>query len=170
VRQVLVLGVEEFDPVALDAYRSSHWLQNGFAPGEGAAGILIREATPEDALMISDARDGFIYRTRKEAAAAARELFGKAEAMLPVFPTASFTWAAPLEAVGLAGRTSIPDAGPYLGSAFTASAAWQTLRALRHPGPAQKIMLPLWGLNHQFGALVLEKRKVPRQEEAERLP
>ncbi len=53
VRQVLVLGAEEFDPLVLDAYRSARWLRRkdraGFLTSEGAAGILVRaRASPGD--------------------------------------------------------------------------------------------------------------------------
>jgi 3-oxoacyl-(acyl-carrier-protein) synthase len=63
-RQVLVLGAEEFDPIVLDAYRSARWLRrqnsaHGFLASEGAAGILVRRAGPEDARRITTARDGF---------------------------------------------------------------------------------------------------------------
>jgi hypothetical protein len=49
VRQVLILGAEEFDPIVLDAYRSARWLRRqnsarGFLASEGAAGILARRA------------------------------------------------------------------------------------------------------------------------------
>ena len=45
----------------------------------------------------------------------------------------------------------------YLGEAFTASAAWNTLRALAALSPAQPALaVPVWGLNHQLGALEIE--------------
>jgi hypothetical protein len=56
-------------------------------------------------------------------------------------------------------RVPLPDQ-PYLGEAFTASAAWHTLRALNCLGPNHPgILLPVWGLNHQIGLLELEIRK-----------
>src|SRR6201999_2236874 len=41
VKQVVVMGVEEFDPLVLDAYRSSRWLREsaGFLTSEGAAAV-----------------------------------------------------------------------------------------------------------------------------------
>ena len=66
VEQVLVLGVEEFDPVVLDAYRSARWLRRRDAtsvlPSEGAAGVLVRTAGASDTSIISEVRDGFIVR------------------------------------------------------------------------------------------------------------
>jgi hypothetical protein len=159
VRQVLVMGVEEFDPLVLDAYRSARWLRrqnsaSGFVTSEGAGGILVRLAQAGDARVITSARDGFIYRTKQQAAIAAEKLLHANEANLPIFPTASRNWMAPIEA---AAATNIlkPDL-PYLGEAFTASAAWHTVRALgRLNADCPRLLLPIWGLNHQLGSLEL---------------
>ena len=82
VRQVLVLGGEEFDPVALDAYRGARWLgragrpgPHGFMPGEGAAALLLRRAETADRCRIIAARDGFIHRGRAQAAQAGAAAF-----------------------------------------------------------------------------------------------
>ncbi len=166
VRQVLVLGAEEFDPVVLEAYRSARWLRRHssaprFLPSEGAAGILVRRAGSEDAPVITTARDGSIYRTKKEAARAAKELISASDPTLPCYPSAQHNWLGPVEKMATEGRAVVPtDEMPYPGEAFTASAAWHTLRALstlsaRHP----RVLVPVWGLNHQLGLLDLETRK-----------
>jgi len=166
VRQVLVLGAEEFDPVLLDVYENSRWLRrrgpaSGFLPAEGAAGLLLRLAEPHDSLVITQAYDGYVYRTKTEAACAAQKLLREINPALPCYPTARHTWLGDMEEKVLAPRPTLPlDEAPYLGSAFTASAAWNTLRALaalRTDRPS--VVLPLWGLNHQLGALTLEKRR-----------
>jgi len=166
VRQVLVMGAEEFDPIVLDAYRSARWLRrrnsgHGFLASEGAAGILVRRAGPEDARVITTARDGFIYRTKKEAADAAKCLLSESDPALPCYPSAQHNWLGSLEKKATENRTvvSIEDR-PYLGEAFTASAAWHTLRALTCLNPdLPRLLLPVWGLNHQLGLLELETRK-----------
>ena len=160
VRRVLVLGAEEFDPVVLDAYRSARWLRrqnstSGFLPSEGAAGILVRRAGPDDALVITDARDGFIYRTKKEAAVAAENMLHAYATALPFYRTAERNWLGPVEAALTANGACVtkPEM-PYLGEAFTASAAWQTLRAMACLQPdLPRLLLPVWGLNHQIGSL-----------------
>jgi hypothetical protein len=166
VRQVLVLGAEEFDPIVLDAYRSARWLRrnnpsNGFLASEGAAGILVRRSGPEDVRMITTARDGLIYRTKKEAAAAAERLLGESDPALPCYRSAQRNWIGSLEKKTTENRSSVPiKEQPYLGEAFTASAAWHTLRALAALTPQlPRLLLPVWGLNHQFGLLELETRK-----------
>jgi 3-oxoacyl-[acyl-carrier-protein] synthase III len=160
VKQVLILGAEEFDPVVLDAYGSACWLgRHGFLTSEGAAGILVRAVTTDDDAVISTARDGFIYRTKLEADAAAGQMLSKTDPTLRHYPTAQHNWVRSIEATGIAGRTIIDTRKhPYLGEAFTASAAWNTIRAVHHleAGP---LLLPVWGLNHQFASLEFEKRK-----------
>jgi 3-oxoacyl-(acyl-carrier-protein) synthase len=166
VKQVLVLGAEEFDPIVLDAYRSAGWLRrqnsaHGFLTSEGAAGLLVREANADDENIISIAQDGLIYRTKKEASTAAENLLAKSEIGLPCYPSAQHNWLGSLEKIITAGRSvASDDTQPYLGEAFTASAAWHTLRALACLNAnTTRILQPVWGLNHQLASLQLEKKK-----------
>ena len=166
VKQVLILGAEEFDPIVLDAYRSARWLRReksspGFLTSEGAAGILVRRAEAPDTHVITTARDGLLYRTKKEASAATTRLFGNVAPSLPCYPTAQHNWLGPLEKKATEKHPPLAEKPlPYLGEAFTASAAWHTIRAL-HQLNAQlpQLLLPVWGLNHQLGSLELEYRK-----------
>jgi hypothetical protein len=164
VRQVIVLGAEEFDPLVLDAYHSARWLKrrdaaDGFLTSEGAVGILVRSATTTDGPVITSARDGFIYRTKQEAAAAAEEMLAESDLSAPLFRTAKHNWLAPLEEKLIRERPLAAET-PYLGEAFLASAAWRTIQAMGLLGPAMpRLLLPLWGLNHQFGLLELEAPK-----------
>lgn len=163
VRQVLVMGAEEFDPIVLDAYRSARWLRRrnsapGFLTSEGAAGILVRRAGPEDARVITTARDGWIYRTKKEAASAAKNLLDESNPALPCYRSAQHNWLGSLEKKATENRMIVPiEDQLYLGEAFTASAAWHTLRALSRLNPdLPRLLLPVWGLNHQFALLELK--------------
>jgi 3-oxoacyl-(acyl-carrier-protein) synthase len=164
VQQVLVLGAEEFDPLVLDAYQSARWMKRDAAlrsviPSEGAAGVLVRRAEAGDAAVITAARDGFIYRTKREVACAAEKLLRGIDPALPAYSTAQHTWLGPLETRTLLGRSLMPEIGPYLGGAFTASAAWNTLRALAAlPEQNSSLIVPLWGLNHQLAMLVLGRK------------
>ena len=159
VRQVLVMGVEEFDPLVLDAYRSARWLrQPGFRASEGAAALLVRAAAPDDTLIITRTHEGLPYRTRAEAAFAARDLFNGIDATIPCHRTARHTWMERLERTATERRPEFAAAPPpHLGTAFTASIAWETLRAasaLETP----RGLVPVWGLNHRVGYLELERR------------
>jgi hypothetical protein len=161
VQQVLVMGVEEFDPLVLDAYRSARWLRRdaaGFLASEGAAALLVRQATPDDALTITRAHEGGIYRTRAEATQVATDLLRDMDPALPCYRTATRNWFATRENEATRNRTVFSSCTtPYLGEAFTASAAWQTLRAL-DALESTRGLLPVWGLNHRVGLLELERR------------
>jgi hypothetical protein len=159
VRNVVVLGVEEFDPLVLDAYRSARWLRRpGFMASEGAAALLVRAARPDDPLVLAEAHESLPYRTRAEADFAARELFLGLDEVIPCHRTARGTWAETLEADAAAGRPEIAAAPPpHLGLAFTASAAWETIRAASAL-TAPRGIVPIWGLNHRFGRLDLARR------------
>jgi len=163
VKQVLVLGAEEFDPVVLDAYQSARWLRrrntgDGFLTSEGAVGILVRNAGPGDVRVIATARDGLVYRAKKEAADAAECLLRESDPAMPCYRSAQHNWLGNLEKKATKNRRAVPTTKPpYLGEAFTASAAWHTVRALNALSPElPNLLLPVWGLNHQFGLLELE--------------
>jgi 3-oxoacyl-(acyl-carrier-protein) synthase len=161
VAQVLVLGVEEFDPLVLDAYRSARWLGrtgSGFLTSEGAAAVLLRAAQTGDTSRITRVKEGLPYRTRAEAAHAAADLLRDVDPALPCFRSAAHNWFAPHEKSALRHRATFPATpAPYLGEALTASASWNTVRALATQ-PAGRAVLPLWGLNHRVGLLELERR------------
>ena len=163
VRQVLVLGAEEFDPIVLNAYRSARWLRrqnadHGFLTSEGAAGILVRPASSGEKRVITTASDGFIYRTKKEVAAAAEGLLRGIDSTSPCYPTAEHNWLASMEKKAAANRPVVSvKYQPYLGEAFTASAAWNTIRALDClDQETPRLLLPVWGLNHQLALLEVE--------------
>jgi hypothetical protein len=166
VEQVLVLGAEEFDPVVLDAYRSARWLRRqnnatGFLTSEGAAGILVRKSGPDDGARLIEARDGFIYRTEKQAAAAAENLLRTRDPALPLYRTAQRNWLGATEAAICANGACVTASHPYLGEAFTASAAWHTVCVLHHLGAeTPRLLLPVWGLNHQLGSLEMAAGKM----------
>ncbi len=158
VKQVIVMGVEEFDPLVLDAYRSARWLRRrGFLTSEGAATLLVRAARPDDPLTITEVHEGPPYRSPAEAHFSAAELFAGVDERVPCHRSARHTWAEVLEREATAGRPEFSAAPPpYLGLAFTASAAWETIRAARTLAVPQGVV-PIWGLNHRFGRIGLRR-------------
>jgi hypothetical protein len=161
VRQVLVLGAEEFESLVLDAYRSARWLRRGrtgIVASEGAAGVLVTHDANPALPRVAEACDGFIYRSRREAESAAAELLTPVDPTLPVYASAKHNWLGAIEAAALGNRPRLLEL-PYLGEAFTASAAWHTLRALAQIRGAQRAFLPVWGLNHQVAGLELQGAK-----------
>ncbi|HUB68561.1 MAG TPA: beta-ketoacyl synthase N-terminal-like domain-containing protein [Candidatus Methylacidiphilales bacterium] len=162
VKQVLVMGAEEFDSASLDAYQNAGWLkqrqsQPAFIPAEGAAGVLLRRAQANDSKIISQLEEGFIYRRKKEAAAAAQRCLQCFNSDLPCFSTAQRHWLRDIEWQLTQARRFEAGAHVYLGEAVTASAAWNTLRALGMLAPEHpQLLLPVWGGTHQIGALKME--------------
>jgi len=159
VKNVLVLGAEEFDSSALDAYQNAGWLKNSenkFIPGEGAAGLLLRKAGPNDKRLISQMEDGFIYRTNAQVRAAGERCLQHFESNLPCYESARSNWLGKVERAlaQTCGLNRATGDHPYLGEAATASAAWNTIRALELLGPDRsRLLVPVWGTTHQIGAL-----------------
>jgi 3-oxoacyl-(acyl-carrier-protein) synthase len=161
VDDVLVVGGEELDASAIEAYAAAGWLEAGFVPAEGAAALLVSRAKndlPE--IRISAVLDGFGYRSRKEAARAVAECID-AMAYAPVLSTAARTWMSPLVGQTASNRSleSVEITSPAVGHAFTATAGWHTLLACRwlleNPS-TERLWVPVWGLDHQVSALQLE--------------
>lgn len=164
VKNVLVLGAEEFDSASLDAYQNAGWLgrqnkKSNFIPSEGAAAVLLRKAQPHDKKIISQLEDGFIFRCKTQAFAAGQCCLQCFDSSLSVYPSAQRHWLRDIERKLLQNRAVPPttDNLPYLGEATTASAAWNTLRALASRDWQNPCLLfPVWGKTHQIGALKIE--------------
>jgi 3-oxoacyl-[acyl-carrier-protein] synthase III len=163
VKQVLVMGAEEFDPASLDAYHNARWLRrkNGqpvFIPSEGAAALLLRKAEPGDGKIIAQLEDGFIYRSKTQAIAAGKRCLQQFDSGLVFSMSAQRNWLGEIERTLTEGRCRTDSESPYLGEAVTASAAWNTLRALSGLGEQhERLMVPVWGNSHQCSALELRK-------------
>jgi 3-oxoacyl-[acyl-carrier-protein] synthase II len=157
VEHVLVIGAEELDPVAIDAYACAGWLspraRTGFMPGEGAGALLLRRAESGDELRIMQWADGFTYRRRSEALPAARKCLAQFSPDVMRCRTAPHNWFGQIEEQ-LAGAAPAPL--PYRGDAFVASAAWNAIQAIEMARrERRRILVPVWGLSGQCSALLL---------------
>jgi hypothetical protein len=153
---VLVLGAEEFDPMEVEALRVARWATpvGGILPGEGGGGVLVsRDAVPGCARLTA-VRDGYAYHGRRQVrAAAASCLEGTTGAVLP---TAGRGWMAPTERDWLAASGRATADLPVLPcEAYSASAAWETIRAARRvaAGDDNSLVVPVWGFSSQISAL-----------------
>jgi hypothetical protein len=156
VEHALVIGAEEFDPIILDAYANVRWLRRDgqFVPSEGAGALLLRRAQPGDKLSVLAVSEGFTYRNKREARRAAEDCIAEFPGERSVYASAGRNWFEPIESEirrrhGFAVRPALP----YVGEAFTASAGWHAVRALAERG---RILQPVWGLNEQCSALLLQ--------------
>jgi hypothetical protein len=158
---VLVIGAEEFDAILLDAFAAIRWLRSDgrYVPAEGAGALLLRRARAGDR-RITEIREGFQYRNKREARAAA--VGASSRSRLPggrdrgVAPTMAFrsaqrNWFAGIERDVLQSHSAPPPL-PYLGEAFAASAAWHTVRAVSQA--RGQMLQPVWGLAMQCCALL----------------
>lgn len=159
VKQVLVLGAEEFESASLDAYQSAGWLkrQPPFIPAEGAAAVLVRRAQPGDTKIISQLEDGFIYRSKTEAVAATQRCRQNFDSSLSGYENPQRHWLNDVEKQFIQSRHPSTSEQTYLGEATTASIAWNTLRALALlPQRQARLLFPVLGKTHQIGALQIE--------------
>lgn len=155
VESVLVLGAEELDPIALEAYAQARWLhpKKSFRPAEGAGAILLKLSTEKDDKVLTQIYEGYPYRNRSQARKAAESCFKNAAPKSYVIHSASHTWMAEIEKECNRSLSQISNF-PYCGEAFTASSAWHTLRAITQLSPDKSLLFqPIWGLNHQISAL-----------------
>ena len=154
---VLVIGGEELDEAAVEAYDCAGWYRSNpnFRPAEGAAALLLTHRTQEPKFVLSRAQAGGNYRTRAEARLRARDLADKIGPGEAVFQTARYNWWRRIEEGCIPyGCTSVT--GLQIGEAFSASAGWHTLQASRHLLHGQSVFMPVWGLNQSVGFLRLE--------------
>ncbi|CAF0698737.1 beta-ketoacyl synthase N-terminal-like domain-containing protein [Candidatus Methylacidithermus pantelleriae] len=152
---VLVVGAEELDPIAIEAFVACGWLKRKslFRPSEGAASLLLGPPGQEALCHLGPWWGEWPYRNRSQAAQAARKL---AELIPPnawVYRSAQNNWLAAMEAQVTGGRPAC-ESPWYLGEAFTASAGWHIILAgLFARQKACPLYLPLWGLNYGIGLL-----------------
>jgi len=167
VKNVLVLGAEEFDSACLDAYQNAGWLRKSdgkpkFIPSEGAAGLLVRKAQSEDRQIISQLEDGFIYRSKAQAVAAMKRCLQQFDSNLGYLESAQYNWLGEIEEALMEARKLHMATGThhYLGEAALASAAWNTIRDLQALDETRsELLIPILGTTHQIGALEARTRK-----------
>jgi len=161
---VLVIGAEELDVSALEAYAAAGWFRQGFVPSEGATALLLGKPQADAEIRIIQLLDGVPYRARSSAREAVREIFA-AMTGAPVLATGGNTWMQAEESRAAAGYDLLRLDHADLGHAFTASAGWSTLRAIRHltnNPPSADLWVPVWGLHHQVSALRLRAAGRPQ--------
>ena len=157
IDHVIVAGAEEFEPHLLDAFDSLRWFTKSHTLriAEGAGAILIGRQTSSAIADITRIADGYSYRTRSQAFAAAVECLGVFDQNLPVLDTAT-SWIAETASSLLTNRHRIQlSHGPHH-EAFTASSAWNTILAARQRQHARMIV-PHWGLSQNIAAVEISR-------------
>lgn len=154
VDHVVVVAGEEFDPHFLDAMHAARWFHTkpATAVAEGAGAVLLGRNSPGALAKIERIVDGFSFRTRAQAAKAAVDFLGQFDSGLPVADTAR-NWIRPVAASALEGRILGDGMAAPRFEAFTASCAWNTIRAARSAESSR--IVPFWGLSQQIGGVVI---------------
>jgi hypothetical protein len=157
---VLVLGAKEFDPHELDAMQSIGWLRNGLILGEGAGALLLSNEGDSSKPMLEAVHDGQSFQSKKGALQAARETLKGLPDDCPIVSTAS-GWTRSVEAKVCGERIS-RSPRPLPCEAFTATAAWNTIRALTelNQTPNGKLIIPYWGYSQQSAAALLVRENI----------
>lgn len=148
---VVVVGAEEFDPLAFQAFRSGGLLRGGrLIPSEGAGAVLMGPSQAGSGVLLSKITDGHGFSSRRNAGEAARDCLGSFPEDDPVLPT-STSWTVGIEQK-TAGRRLLDQGANRYFEASTASAAWDTIRAARliESENFLGITVPYWGLTRQF--------------------
>ena len=157
IDHVIVAGAEEFEPHLLDAFHSLRWFTKSHTLriAEGAGAILIGRQTSGAIADITRIADGYSYRTRSQAVAAAVECLGVFDQNLPVLDTAT-SWIAQIASSLLTHRHLIHlSRGPHH-EAFTASSAWNTILAA-HQRQHARMIVPHWGLSQNIAAVEISR-------------
>lgn len=156
---VLVIAAEEFDPHEMDAFEAVGWLRKGsMIPSSGSGALLL--TTPNAELVRCEKlTDGNTFFSRKDAPQAVQRGLSALKAECPVLACAT-SWTQALEQAAISPHRLLPHPNSGV-EAFTVSAAWDTIRAVRlleeRGGPAEMIV-PFWGLTQQFSAAQLVKK------------
>ena len=156
VEHVIVAGGEEFDPVFLDVMHSARWFGSRPEAGvsEGAGAVLLGKKSSQALAHITRIVDGFAFRNRAQAAKAAESLLAEFDAVIPVADTAA-NWTRRLAAKPLSGRMLSNCCGVPKFEAFTATCAWNTIRAVHSAEP--RVVVPFLGLSQQLGAIEISR-------------
>jgi hypothetical protein len=154
VEHVIVVGGEELDPHFLDVMHAARWFPDEpeITVSEGAGAVLLGKKSPDAIAHITRIADGFSFRNKSQAAEAASQCLALFDPALPVADTAA-NWIRPIANQALAGRTLSNCCGQPRVEAFSATCAWNTIRAAL--SPAKPLLVPFWGLSQQIGAIAL---------------
>ena len=152
---VIVLGAEEFDPHVLDALHASRLLKKGLPFAEGAGAVLLSSKGNGSSVKLASAKDGYCFANRSEAIETAVACLSNAPQSAPILSTSN-GWNANVENFTATGREWLFDKKLNC-EAFTASAAWETIRGIQLIQELQltSLVIPHWGITQQSGAIHL---------------
>jgi len=150
---VIVLGAEEFDPIALDAFYSAGLITKEMVTGDGAGAVLLgASGGGDEVIFIDKIADGYGFADKLGAVNAATSCLNQFPGETPILSTAT-SWTRTVEQKITEGRSLIPM-DHLLCEAFTARTGWDTLLGIQlmRERKLDGIIIPYWGLSQQIGA------------------
>jgi hypothetical protein len=153
---VVVLGAEEFDPMALDAFHAAGLIKKEMVVGEGAGAVLLSSSGDGDqGIFIDKIVDGYGFSDKSGAAKAATSCLNQFPKEAPLLSTAT-SWTQAVELKVSHGRPMV-RVGNHVCEAFTARAGWDTFLGVQSMDEKKlnSLIIPYWGLSQQFGAVYL---------------
>ena len=153
---VLVIGAEELDPLALEAYGLAGWFdgsdEDALIPAEGAGAVLL-SSDKSSKPSIRKVFDGFTYQNKQEAKRAIENCLAHGSDHGGVWRSSCVPWMRTLLQNG--SDKKFVDSFLRVGAhAFTASVAWDTIRLCERMEEVDRSVLQLvCGCNHQVSCL-----------------
>jgi hypothetical protein len=132
VDAVLVVGGEELDILALEAFDLAGWIRRGLVATEGAGAIVVRAAAKptSESCVLKVSPTSIPFRSPREQKAAWWSFYQRSTTDLPLVVTKSM---APSTSWGqFVKSTQARELERDWGFAFTASASWSFLQAMHH--------------------------------------
>ena len=155
---VIVLGAEEFDPIALDAFHSAGLITKEMVTGDGAGAVLLgRSRCDAEGILIDKIVDGYGFNDKLGATRAGTSCLNQFPVETPILSTAT-SWARTVEAKASLGRSMISMKN-VLCESFTARAGWDTLLGIQwmNEKNLDSLVIPCWGLSQQMGAVLFTR-------------
>ena len=153
VDAVLVVGGEELDVLALEAFDLAGWIRRGLVATEGAGAIVVRAAAKQtaEAGVFRVSPTSIPFRSPRSQKAAWWAYHQRSTPDLPLAVTRSV---APSTSWGeFVKSTQTRELGRDWGFAFTASASWTFLQALHHRKSDAPFTLLVPGANAAVSAV-----------------
>lgn len=153
VDAVLVVGGEELDILALEAFNLAGWIRRGLVAAEGAGAIVVRAAAKQnsESCVVKVSPTSIPFRSPREQKAAWRSFYQRSTTDHPLVLTKnvvpSTSWRQFVKS------THAVELETDWGFAFTASASWSFLQALHHRKSNASFTLLVPGSNAAVSAV-----------------
>jgi len=127
---VLVVGGEELDTIALEAYKGSGWIRRGLIATEGAGAIVVRKPVGRSPCVIKVDAPPVFFRSRQDQRNAWKKIFTKYGIQENLLLPSNIT--PPDLLKNIPGASDVARLKNDLGFAFTASSAWAFIQAVEY--------------------------------------